>query len=102
MHVKLGRVLANMNADVFVDQELSWLERGQALLWEAEDQSLPLRERVQRLADFSSKLDLFYMRGVAALQRRVRAGDDAAGADGISPSQKLAKISARAHELAEE
>ena len=91
-----------MNAEVFVDQGLSWLERGQALLSEAEEQSLPLRERVERLADFSSKLDQFYMRGVAALQRRVRAGDDAAGADGISPSEKLAKISARAHELAEE
>jgi polyphosphate kinase len=42
------------------------------------------------------------MRGVAALQRRARAGDGAAEADGISPSEKLARISTRAHELAEE
>jgi polyphosphate kinase len=91
-----------MNAEVFVDQELSWLERGRALLSEVEDQTLPLRERVQRLADFSSKLDQFYMHGVAALQRRVRAGDDAVEPDGISPSQRLAKISTRAHELTEE
>ena len=91
-----------MNSEVFVDQELSWLERGRVLLSEAEDESLPLRERVQRLATFSSSLDQFYMRGVAALQRRARAGDGAAEADGISPSEKLARISTRAHELAEE
>jgi polyphosphate kinase len=78
-----------MNSEVFVDQELSWLERGRVLLSEAEDESLPLRERVQRLATFSSSLDQFYMRGVAALQRGARAGDGAAEADGISPSEKL-------------
>jgi S-adenosylmethionine decarboxylase proenzyme len=100
--MKPGRTLANMNSEVFVDQELSWLERGRVLLSEAEDESLPLRERVQRLATFSSSLDQFYMRGVAALQRRARAGDGAAEADGISPSEKLARISTRAHELAEE
>jgi Polyphosphate kinase len=100
--MKPGRTLAKMNSEVFVDQELSWLERGRILLSEAEDESLPLRERVQRLATFSSSLDQFYMRGVAALQRRARAGDGAAEADGISPSEKLARISTRAHELAEE
>lgn len=100
--MKPGRTLANMNSEVFVDQELSWLERGRVLLSEAEDESLPLRERVQRLATFSSSLDQFYMRCVAALQRRARAGDGAAEADGISPSEKLARISTRAHELAEE
>jgi polyphosphate kinase len=99
-HVKAGRAWADMNAEVFVDPELSWLERGRVLLSEAKDESLPLRERVQRLSDFSAKLDQFYMRGVAALRRRLRAGDDAAGPH--SPSQSLAKISALAHELAEE
>jgi len=89
-----------MNSEVFVDQELSWLERGRILLSDAEDESLPLRERVQRLATFSSSLDQFYMRGVAALQRRARAGDGAAEAGGISSSEKLARISTRAHELA--
>jgi len=91
-----------MNSEALVNRELSWLERFRPLLEEALDQTLPLLERTKRLADFSSKLDEFFMRGMAGLQRRVRSGDDAVGPDGRSPAETLAAVTKRVHELVEE
>lgn len=91
-----------MNSEALVNRELSWLERSRPLLEEAQDQVLPLLERMKRLADFSSKLDEFFMRGVTGLQRRVRSGDDAVGPDGRSPAETLAAVTTRVHELVDE
>lgn len=91
-----------MNSEVFVNRELSRLDLNRRLLEEAQDSTRPLLERVKCLADFSSKLDEFFMLGVAGLQRRVRAGDQSAGPDGLSPAKTLAAVTARAHELVDE
>ena len=91
-----------MNSDAFVNRELSWLEFNRRVLEEAQDPSVPLLERVKFLAIFSSNLDEFFMIRVAALKRRIAAGDQAAGPDGMSSTETLAAVAARVHELVDE
>ena len=51
----------------------------------AEDECIPLLERVKFLAIYASNLDEFYMVRVAGLHDQVDAGIDARRADGLSP-----------------
>src|SRR4029077_8488301 len=56
-------------------------------LEEAQDPSVPLLERVKFLAIFGSNLDEFFMVRVAALKRRIHAGDQTPGPDGLTPPE---------------
>src|SRR5438046_8565032 len=91
-----------MNSDAFVNRELSWLEFNRRVLEEAQDPSVPLLERVKFLAIFSSNLDESFMVRVATLKRRIRAGDQAAGPDGLTISEALTAVANRVNELVEE
>ena len=84
------------------NRELSWLEFNRRVLEEAEDPSVPLLERVKFLAIVSSNLDEFFMVRVANLKRRWRAGDDAAGPDGMTVSQTMRAVGGRARQLSDE
>ncbi|PYM69679.1 MAG: hypothetical protein DME03_22110 [Candidatus Rokuibacteriota bacterium] len=88
-----------MNSDAFVNRELSWLEFNRRVLEEAQDPSVPLLERVKFLAIFSSNLDEFFMVRVAALKRRIHAGDHTPGPDGLTPAETTRAVAARVREL---
>jgi polyphosphate kinase len=91
-----------MDANAFVNRELSWLEFNRRVLEEAQDPSVPLLERVKFLAIFSSNLDEFFMVRVATLKRRLHAGEPTSGPDGLSAGETLAAVSGRVHELVDE
>jgi polyphosphate kinase len=88
---------------LFVNRHLSWLEFNRRVLEEAQDEAVPLLERVKFLAIFGSNLDEFYMVRVAGLKRLIWTGDDhSIGPDGLTPVEVMAAVAARVRELVEE
>ena len=84
--------------DRFLDRELSWLRFNLRLLEMAEDESLPLLERVRSMAFFASNLDEFFMVRVAGLKRRIAAGMAVRAASGMMPRDVLETIWVRTAE----
>jgi polyphosphate kinase len=95
-----AEALALDSPDLFVNRELSWLQFNERVLELAEDDGLPLLERVKFLAIYAQNLDEFYMVRVAGLHDQVDAGIDARGPDGLSARETLERITARGAELA--
>src|SRR5262245_8080257 len=91
-----------MDERLFLNRELSWLEFNRRVLEEAQDENVPLLERVKFLSIFSSNLDEFFMVRVARLKQRLEVGDQDTAPDGLTPAQTLAAISERVHQLVEE
>jgi polyphosphate kinase len=85
--------------DRFIDRELSWLAFNQRVLELAEDEQLPLLERVRFLAIFASNLDEFFMVRVAGLKRRIAAGVAQRAASGLMPREQLEQLLASTREL---
>lgn len=83
----------------FFNRELSWLDFNQRVLELAEDESVPLLERVKFCAIYASNLDEFFMVRVAGLWGQVDAGIDARGPDGLSPREQIQAIRSRVLEL---
>ena len=67
-------------ADRYLDREQSWVRFNQRVLELAEDDQVPLLDRVRFLAIFASNLDEFFMVRVAGLTRRMVAGFPVEGA----------------------
>src|SRR5262245_30007805 len=83
----------------FFNRELSWLEFNQRVLDEALDESLPLLERLKFLAITASNLDEFFMVRVGGLRLLVEQKITTPDAAGLTPSEQLAAISKRVHEM---
>lgn len=88
--------------ELYINRELSWLEFNARVLEEALDPELPLYERIKFLGIFSSNLDEFFMVRVAGLKQQFLSGVTETPADGKLPSEQLAGISARCHDLVSE
>jgi polyphosphate kinase len=86
-------------ASLFINRELSWLAFNERVLEEAQDPTTPLLERLKFVAITASNLDEFFMVRVAGLQHAVADGDEAPDIVGLTPSQQLSAIAARAHAL---
>ncbi|HEY0258882.1 MAG TPA: RNA degradosome polyphosphate kinase [Lacisediminihabitans sp.] len=83
----------------YLDRELSWLAFNTRVLELAEDPATPLLERANFLAIFSSNLDEFFMVRIAGLKRRILTGLAVPTNIGVAPTEALAVIQERAHEL---
>lgn len=70
--MKVTRSNTNKKKIEFLDRELSWLSFNERVLFEANDQSVPLMERLKFLAIFSNNLDEFFRVRVATLRRLVK------------------------------
>ncbi len=73
----------------YLDREESWLRFNERVLELAEDESVPLLERVRFLAIFATNLDEFFMVRVAGLVRRMVAGFPVEGTGVLLPRQVL-------------
>ncbi|KAA1380873.1 RNA degradosome polyphosphate kinase [Aeromicrobium fastidiosum] len=77
--------------DRFLDRELSWIAFNSRVLELAQDENLPLLERVRFLAIFASNLDEFFMVRIAGLKRRIAAGVAVPSASGLNPRNVLTR-----------
>src|SRR5918992_6417657 len=85
--------------ELYTNRELSWLQFNERVLELAEDDAIPLLERVKFLAIYAQNLDEFVMVRVAGLHDQVDAGIDARGPDGLSPGETVERIVERTREL---
>lgn len=83
----------------YINRELSWLEFNSRVLDEAQDDSIPLLERLKFLAITASNLDEFFMVRVGGLQLLSRQGNTKPDPAGMTPDEQLAAISVRTHRM---
>jgi polyphosphate kinase len=87
---------------LYLNRELSWLEFNARVLSEAENEAVPLLERLKFHAIVASNMDEFFMVRVAGLKQQLTGEVDEMPPDGMTVAEQLQAISARVHELAAE
>ena len=80
---------------LYLNRELSWLDFNERVLQLAEDERVPLLERVKFCAIYTTNLDEFYMVRVAGLRDQIDAGVRTPSQDGRTPSETIALIRER-------
>lgn len=78
--------------DRYLNRELSWLDFNGRVMALAEQQDIPLLERVRFLAIWANNLDEFYMVRVAGLMEQVAHGVRGSSPDGMSAVENLLAI----------
>jgi polyphosphate kinase len=93
--------LPEFSPEHYLNRELSWLEFNARVLEEASDPTNPTLERIKFLSIVSSNLDEFFEVRVAGLQEQLYAGLEPQDfpADGLAPTEQLARIDQRVHRL---
>ena len=87
--------------NLFIDRDLSWLDFNTRVLELAENQKLPLLERIKFLAIYSSNLDEYFMVRVASLKRKIEFGSTERLISGLTPKELLHEIHHKVRLLAE-
>jgi polyphosphate kinase len=82
-----------------IDREISWLSFNERVLELAEDETIPLLERVRFLTIFASNLDEFYMVRVASILGKIETNPSLVNSAGYTPAELLEAISIRVKEL---
>src|SRR5664279_3449112 len=83
------------DVSLYLNRELSWLDFNDRVLQLAEDEQVPLLERVKFCAIYTTNLDEFYMVRVAGLRDQIDAGVENPSQDGRIP---VSYTHLRAHE----
>jgi polyphosphate kinase len=87
------------NPEFYINRELSLLQFNRRVLDLAQDESVPLLERLKYLCISSSNLDEFFEIRVAGVKQQLQLGISTTGADGLLPHEQFHKIQEVAHEL---
>jgi len=87
--------LPPLEPEMFINRELSWLDFNNRVLFEAEECTNPLLERVKFAAIFATNLDEFFMIRVAGIKRKLDSGIGTLGADGRTPAEQMTVIRAK-------
>ena len=83
------------DSSLYTNREVSWMDFNDRVLQLAEDESLPLLERVKFCAIYEDNLDEFFMVRVAGLHDKVVASLPASGADEMSPTEQIRRVRER-------
>jgi polyphosphate kinase len=90
------------NPELYINRELSLLEFHRRVLAQADDEGVPLLERLRFLCISSSVLDEFFEIRVAGLKQQAAYGGTQRGPDNMTPSEQLRHISQVARQLVDE
>ena len=90
------------NPELYINRELSLLEFNRRVLAQAQDEDIPLLERLKFLCIANSVLDEFFEIRVAGLKQQEAVGAVQRGPDNMSPSEQLRHISNFVNELVDE
>ena len=83
----------------YLNRELTWLSFKRRVLHEAEDERLPLLERLKFIAIVSGNMDEFFMKRIGGLKQQIGAGVRELTPDGRSPRQQVLECHAVVREL---
>lgn len=84
--------LPELTPENFINRELSTIEFNRRVLAQAQDESIPLLERVKFLAIFGNNIDEFYMVRVPSYIQKAKLGITRARPDGYLPNTLMAEI----------
>jgi polyphosphate kinase len=84
---------------LYLNREISWLEFNARVLAEAENETVPLLERLKFHAIVASNLDEFFMVRVAGLKQQLTGEVGEMPPDGMTITEQLLAVSQRVHEL---
>jgi len=84
---------------LFLNRELGQLEFNRRVLAQAQDERMPLLERLRFLCIVGSNLDEFFEIRVAGLKAQIQLGAESPGPDGMRPREVLAEVSRQVHAL---
>ncbi len=87
------------NPELYINRELSLLEFNRRVIAQAEDETMPLLERLKFLCIASTNLDEFFEIRVAGVKQQVKYGSVQTGPDNLSPLETLKQIGSIAREL---
>ncbi|MGE0624555.1 MAG: polyphosphate kinase 1 [Pseudomonadales bacterium] len=90
------------NPELYINRELSLLEFNRRVLAQAQDEDVPLLERLRFLTIASAILDEFFEIRVAGLKQQEAVGASQRGPDNLSPSEQLRQIRGIAESLVAE
>lgn len=99
VHIKLPPGVPELDASNYVNRELSWLEFNRRVLAQAQDESIPLLERLKFLAIVSSNTDEFFMVRVASVMQKLKAGLISNRPDGVQYGPLMEHIRAQVVDL---
>jgi polyphosphate kinase len=85
--------------ELYFNRELSWLDFNDRVLQLAEDETMPLLERVKFLSIYTTNLDEFFMVRMAGHHDQVDAGIEGRGPDGLTAQQTIDCVAERVREL---
>ena len=95
----MGDKKAGYDSQYFVNRELSWLEFNYRVFSEANDQNIPLFDRIKFLSITASNLDEFFMVRIASLKDMIHVKYQKKDIAGMTPKEQIDKILPKTHKL---
>ena len=88
-----ANTVEDKHTGIYVNRELSWLKFNERVLEEAENEKVPLCERMSFLSIYQSNLDEFFMVRVGSLEdMKLLPGDNRENKTNMTPQEQIDAI----------